>query len=234
MILKAEQLEIGYPSRTLIKPFNLTLKPGGLHFIIGRNGAGKSTLLRTLAGMQKPIAGQVSIDGDEIFAMTVRDRASLMYYLSGRQGTRSRISVEEFLRIGVEEGVFSRRRRIEWRSKLKRVAEEIGISDLLLSSIQRLSDGEFQKMMIALVLLRNAKVLLLDEPLSHLDPPSREDMLVLFSRLALDRVVLISSHQLTAVYEYAAEVFLLNSDQMLQVVPKSELRRSKDIITMYR
>jgi ABC-type multidrug transport system ATPase subunit len=215
MKVELKQLEVGYPDRRLIKSVDLELSPGGLHFLIGRNGAGKSTLMRTIAGIQAPLSGQVWINGIAIQEMTTLSRSESIHYLRGRQELRSRISVAEFLQIASGERRILNRQLKAWKDRLSKALSEVGMDDLTDVAVQRLSDGEFQKMMIALVLIRDARVLLLDEPLSHLDPPSQEEMLRLFSSLSAERTVFISSHHMEAVRLHAKRTFVLNASQEL-------------------
>ncbi len=228
MKVELKHLEVGYPDRKLIKPVDLELSPGGLHFLIGRNGVGKSTLMRTIAGMQAPLSGQVLINGTAIQKMTMMARSESIYYLRGRQEIRSRITVAEFLQIASFERSILNRQTTAWKARLAKAVSEVGMEDFLNTAVQRLSDGEFQKMMIALVLMRDARVLLLDEPLSHLDPPSQEEMLHLFSGLAKERTVFISSHHLEAIRQHSERAFLLNSSQEL-----TELSSFSNLMSLY-
>jgi len=228
MKVELQKLEVGYRSRKLIKALDLEFGPGGLHFLIGSNGSGKSTLMRTIAGMQDALSGQVLINGTAIQNMNTKFRSKAIHYLRGRQEIRSRITVSEFLEIAAGERRLLKRQRSDWVARLTKAISEVGMKDFLNVAVQQLSDGEFQKMMIALVLMRDARVLLLDEPLSHLDPPSQEEMLRLFTKLAQDRTVLISSHHLHAVQLHAKRVFLLNSSQEL-----NELGSFANLIDLY-
>ncbi len=234
MNVRLEGLQVGYSDRSLMKATDLSFDSGGLHFIIGRNGAGKSTLLRTMAGLQKPLEGKVLVNGEPIFTKTEKERAQAVYYLSGRNELRSRITVSEFLRIGVGGLSSFMNRKSIWETQLGEAAEEVGISDLLTSNIRNLSDGEFQKMMIALVLLRNPSVLLLDEPLSHLDPPSQIETLNLLAKLSIDRTVIISSHHLSALRSWASRVFILNASQELQELPDLVAMDEEQILSLYQ
>ena len=201
-LLTIRDLSLGYESRTIAEGLNFTVNSGDYLCIVGENGSGKTTLMKTLLGLQEPIGGQILIgDGlrkNEIgylpqqtvvqkdFPATVRE-----IVLSGCQG-----------RCG---------RRPFYGREEKRLAEEnmerMGISALAGRCYRELSGGQQQRVLLARALCATRKVLLLDEPVSGLDPKVTAEMYSLIRSLNGDGITIIMiSHDIAAAVKYASHI----------------------------
>ncbi len=201
-LLTIRDLSLGYESRTIAEGLNFTVNSGDYLCIVGENGSGKTTLMKTLLGLQEPIGGQILIgDGlrkNEIgylpqqtvvqkdFPATVRE-----IVLSGCQG-----------RCG---------RRPFYGREEKRLAEEnmerMGISALAGRCYRELSGGQQQRVLLARALCATRKVLLLDEPVSGLDPRVTAEMYSLIRTLNGDGITIIMiSHDIAAAVKYASHI----------------------------
>ncbi len=201
-LLTIRDLSLGYESRTIAEGLNFTVNSGDYLCIVGENGSGKTTLMKTLLGLQEPIGGQILIgDGlrkNEIgylpqqtvvqkdFPATVRE-----IVLSGCQG-----------RCG---------RRPFYGREEKRLAEEnmerMGISALAGRCYRELSGGQQQRVLLARALCATQKVLLLDEPVSGLDPRVTAEMYSLIRTLNGDGITIIMiSHDIAAAVKYASHI----------------------------
>ena len=186
--LIAENLTYSYSrqSQLVLDEVSVELKPGTLTALVGPNGAGKSTLLGLLKGRNKPDKGEITIDSHPL--LDSRSQISLMPQ-RGKLNWNFPITVEGLVALGRVN--HSRSTCCEVEAALQRV----GISDLGKRRLDSLSGGQQQRALLAKTLMTPAKILLLDEPCSALDPPAREDFLLIIRQLAEAGLSLfVSSH----------------------------------------
>ena len=184
---------------------------GSFIALMGVNGAGKSTLLYTIAGLLKPLSGKAFIDGQDIFGMSAADRAKKIAMLSTERSETLSLSVREMISLG-------RNPYTGWSGRLS--PEDVKITDEAVScfelenflgrNVNKLSDGERQRSEIARVVSQRAEVLLLDEPLSHLDIPWQARMMKQFRRIADEGGIVIAAlHELEHAVRNADVIWLL-------------------------
>jgi iron complex transport system ATP-binding protein len=178
---------------------------------MGINGAGKSTLLYTIAGLLKPVSGKALIDGQDIYDMSVMDRARIIAMLSTERSETLSLSVREMISLG-------RSPYTDWSGKLspddkKIINETVSCFELERFSdrnVNKLSDGERQRSEIARAVAQRTKILLLDEPLSHLDIPWQLRMIKQFRRIADDGGIVIAAlHELDHAIKNVDVIWLL-------------------------
>ena len=155
----------------LLQSINLDIKQGEYFIILGPTGAGKTVLLEAIAGLYPVLEGEVWIGGNEITDLSPEKRGIGIVYQD--QALFPHLSVEENLAFGLK---MRKRTKDEIKSRTDAIAEVAGILHLLKRSPATLSGGEKQKVALARALVTEPKVLLLDEPLSALDPETRERM----------------------------------------------------------
>lgn len=193
------RLSIGYGQHVVGSGLEAGLAAGRLTCLVGRNGAGKSTLLKTLAGLLKPLAGSVTVDGHDLYALTRQQRARMVaVVLTGRPEVCN-ITVAELVAMGRQPytnlwGTLSD----DDRRVVEESMERVGIGALRDRMAQTLSDGEWQKTVIAKALAQQTPVVLLDEPTAFLDYPSKVETLTLLARLARQtgKTIVLSTHEL--------------------------------------
>ena len=186
--LIAEKLTFSYSrqSKPVLEKVSVALTPGMLTALVGPNGAGKSTLLNLLQGHSKPDKGKITIDGNSLF--NNRAQVALMPQ-RGKLNWNFPITVEGLVSLGrVNNSKLS-------CCELEAALQRVGISHLAKRRLDSLSGGQQQRALLAKTLMSPAKILLLDEPCSALDPPAREDFLLIIRQLADAGLSLfISSH----------------------------------------
>lgn len=181
-----------FGDRVALRDVNFTLRRGELVGLVGANGAGKTTLLSVLAGVLAPDAGSLSLSGTVGWV----PQAVALY---------SRLTVAENLRL------FARLERVaDVEAVVARMLDQTRLSDRAAERAGRLSGGNRQRLNIALGLLADPAVLLLDEPTAALDPEQRERLWEFVGALAeRQTTVLFSSHELSEVERRADRVLAL-------------------------
>ena len=200
--LTVRDLSLGYDSHTIVDHLNFTVQAGDYLCIVGENGSGKSTLMKTLLRLQEPIGGQILI-GDGLIANEIgylpqqtviqKDfpasvKEIVLSGCQGRCGLRPFYSKEE-------------------KQLAKESMERMGITALSSRCYRDLSGGQQQRVLLARALCATRKVLLLDEPVSGLDPKVTTEMYELIEGLNREGVTIIMiSHDVAAAVRYASHI----------------------------
>lgn len=219
------QLSIGYRLHTrqqkvVSENMNASLLTGQMTCLIGTNGAGKSTLMRTLAGFQKPLAGEVLLQGRNMNEYDDRELARLIGVVLTERVDVNNMTVTEMVALGRSPYTgFWGRLNDEDRQIVADSIRLVGITHLAGRMIQTLSDGERQKVMIAKALAQQTPVILLDEPTAFLDYPSKVEVMQLLKRLSreADKTILLSTHDLELALQMADTLWLMASDGQLHI-----------------
>jgi iron complex transport system ATP-binding protein len=223
--LAARDLSLAAGSRTLISRLNLAFAPGQIWCIAGPNGAGKTTLISTLAGLQAPAHGVVELDGRALGGWP------------GNQLAQRRALMPQALRDVFSASVFDtvllgRHPYLAgwgWEQPSDRAAAQAALAALDLSSfagrdVLSLSGGERQRVAWATALCQDAPLMLLDEPLAHLDLHHQiEGLKLLVQRAAAGGTVLFSCHDLNLARRYASHALLLDGAGRVDAGPAREI-----------
>ena len=186
--LIAENLTYSYSNQIppALNKVSLKLEPGTLTALVGPNGAGKSTLLSLLQGSSRPDQGEITVGGKPL--INNRAQVALMPQ-RGKLNWSFPITVEGLVALGRVN--HSKSTCCELEAALQRV----GISHLAKRRLDALSGGQQQRALLAKTLMNPANIFLLDEPCSALDPPAKEDFLIIIRQLADSGLtVFVSSH----------------------------------------
>ncbi len=228
--LAARALTIGYPAarppKSVAGPLDFTLNSGELVALLGPNGAGKSTLLRTLAGLQAPLAGRLSIQEKDLAALGPPARARMLSIVLTDRVEAGGLTALELVRLG-------RHPHTGWLGGLSARDEDVvqaalaatGTTAFAARRVAELSDGERQKVLLARALAQDTPVILLDEPTAHLDLPNRVALLRLLHRLARDtqKAILLSTHELDLALQAADRLALLTAEGTLHLGTPEDL-----------
>ncbi len=234
-VLKTLDLSIGYDKKILANDVNVTLTEGDFIAIIGPNGAGKSTLFKTLSGTLNPIHGDILMFGKSIKSYTPKERATMLsIVLTSRPD-------DMFMRVYdvVAAGRFSYTNmfgKLQEKDKniIKESLEIIGIKSLESRYFNTLSDGEKQKVMIAKAIAQDTPLILLDEPTSFLDYPSKIELFGIMKMLTEEKkkTILFSSHDLELLLRYTMKIWMLAPDKPF-ISGKTESLLNDGIIRKY-
>ena len=201
--LTCQNLTVGYDGRTVLQGLNFEVNPGDYLCILGENGSGKSTLMKTILGLQAPISGTI-LTGDGL-------RKNEIGYLPQQTQAQKDFpaSVREIVLSGCQGRCGS---RPFYSKEEKRLAEEnigkMGIGSLTKRCYRELSGGQQQRVLLARALCATRKMLLLDEPVSGLDPRVAAEMYGLIETLNREEgiTVMMISHDISAALRYASHI----------------------------
>lgn len=213
--ITTNRLTVGYRGHRVVEDISLSLPCGRLVCLLGPNGAGKSTLLRTLCGFQPPIAGTVTISGNNITTMSAAEVARLVSVVLTDRPLTPSLTAAEMVGMGRAPYTgFWGRLSDDDRRLISEAMQTVGVDSLATRRMGRLSDGERQKVMIAKALAQHTPVIVLDEPTAFLDYPSKVAVMKTLARLAHDesKTILMSTHDL----ELAAQL----GDELMEIENK--------------
>ena len=213
--ITTNRLTVGYRGHRVVEDISLSLPCGRLVCLLGPNGAGKSTLLRTLCGFQPPIAGTVTISGNDITTMSAAEVARLVSVVLTDRPLTPSLTAAEMVGMGRAPYTgFWGRLSDDDRRLVSEAMQTVGIAPLATRRMGQLSDGELQKVMIAKALAQHTPVIVLDEPTAFLDYPSKVAVMKTLARLAHDegKTILMSTHDL----ELAAQL----GDELMEIENK--------------
>ena len=201
--LTCQNLSVGYDGRPVLQGLNFEVSAGDYLCIVGENGSGKSTLMKTILGLQTPIGGTV-LTGDGL-------RKNEIGYLPQQTQVQKDFpaSVKEIVLSGCQGRCG---RRPFYSKKEKRLAadamDKMRISQLAGRCYRELSGGQQQRVLLARALCATRKMLLLDEPVSGLDPKVTVEMYELIESLNQEDgiTVIMISHDLSAALRYASHI----------------------------
>ena len=223
-------LTVGYNKgrhlHTVASNIDATLSSGTLVCLVGRNGVGKSTLLRTLALFQKPLAGDVFLDGRPLSSYSRQALAEVVSVVLTERGDLDNLTVYDVVGLGRTPYTnFLGTLRADDRSIVDEAIEAVGLTPLASRYMSCLSDGERQKVMIAKALAQQTPVIILDEPTAFLDYPSKAAILNLLRRLAHehDKLVLLSTHDLDVAFRLADDIWLMDEHGLTPHATQSDL-----------
>jgi ATP-binding cassette subfamily B protein len=217
--LELRNLGFAYPgSETTLQNLNLRLEPGSFTAIVGASGSGKSTLLRLLLGLYRPSSGQVLLDGHGLQSYDARWLRARMAWVP-QEPLLFAGTVQENLAALAPEA--TPEAMLEALSKVG-LRQEIGLQTLLEDDGGGLSVGQRQRLAIAAALLRNAKILLLDEITSALDRGSEGQVVAALEAIRPGRTVIVVAHRLSTV-RHADQIVVMENGQIKEVGSHAEL-----------
>ena len=182
MAIRVQQVSFAYDGRTVLNDVSLQVPAGGFTVMLGKNGSGKSTLLKMIAGLLPYKRGHIEILGKDLNSLSLSERGKLIGFLPQFHNPVFPFTVREVVLTGRAAYVFSQPGRRD-REKTDQAIAEVGIEELRDRPYTELSGGERQLVMIARVLAQEPRVILLDEPLTHLDLANQVRFLGLVKKL---------------------------------------------------
>lgn len=209
MELQIREIQFSYQSIPILDRISLDVQPGDFLSLIGPNGSGKSTLLRCIDGILKPKNGCILIDGKNTASFSSTDLARAMGYVPQSEGRGLSANVFETILMG-------RKPYLSWtpgEDDLQRTAaviHQLDLEDLALQSIDHLSGGQRQKVLIGRAFAQDTPLLLLDEPTANLDLKHQLEVLELLKTQTQQGLsVIIAIHDLNLAARYSNKMIML-------------------------
>ncbi|NER18467.1 ABC transporter ATP-binding protein [Spongiivirga citrea] len=227
-ILQIQDLSIGYKesgNETVIsREINVDFEKGKLIAIVGANGVGKSTLLRTLSNLQPVLSGSIKIDDQPLDLLKPVELAAKLSLVLTEQIASKNLTVSEIVGLG-------RQPYTNWLGKLSPKDKELIEQSLAAThtleladrKCHQLSDGQFQKVMIARALAQETPLIILDEPTTHLDMYHKAYILNLLKNLCVefDKTIIFSTHEIELALQLSDNLLVMQSDKVQFGTPNS-------------
>ena len=212
-MIELRDFTAGYGQRILLRDVNALFSKGTLTALVGRNGTGKSTLLRAIAGLNHHYSGEIILDGTDLRSTGAGECARRLAVVTTGRIRVSNLTASEVAAIG-------RAPYTGWagsltdtdRQAVSKALQATGMAHYAGRTLDTMSDGECQRVMIARALAQDTPNLLLDEPTSFLDIPNRHGIAALLQRLAReeDKCIIFSTHELDVALRYADSIALID------------------------
>lgn len=234
-MIRFENLTLGYGTLTLIDSLSGHIPSGGLTALVGRNGTGKSTLLRAIAALGPKQRGEIILCGKRIEELSPTEMAKTVALVTTDKVRITNLRCRDVVALG-------RAPYTNWIGRIQPQDEAIvgealasvGMSDYADRTMDSMSDGECQRIMIARALAQQTSIILLDEPTAFLDMPNRYELCTLLRRLAHEeqKCILFSTHELDIALELCDSIALISPPQ-LHILPTEEMVRSGHIERLF-
>ncbi|HBD23633.1 MAG TPA: ABC transporter ATP-binding protein [Oceanospirillaceae bacterium] len=213
-MLKVTGLSCSYNNQRVVDDINLTVEDGEFVVLLGPSGCGKSTTLKMIAGLVEPEEGQIELDGNDITELTPGQRKLAMVFQS--YALFPHLTVAENILFGLQARKVDKQ---EQQKRLKSVVELVDLGPQLRKKPGQLSGGQCQRVALARAIVAEAKLCLMDEPLSNLDAKLRDEMRTEIRALQqrLGMSVIYVTHDQVEAMSMADKIVLMNGGKVEQI-----------------
>jgi lipopolysaccharide export system ATP-binding protein len=231
-LLQAEELTKTYKGKPVVNKVSLEVNSGEVVGLLGPNGAGKSTTFQMMVGLTMPDAGRVLLDGENLTDQPMYQRARRgISYLPQEPSVFRKLSVEDNIMAVLETRPLSWKQR---RERLKELLEQFGLTPIRYSRGYMLSGGERRRLEIARSLVLSPRFILLDEPLSGIDPIAVLDiqrMIAGFRNLKIG--VLITDHNVRETLRVTDRAYIIHDGKIFRSGLPTELGADPEVRRVY-
>lgn len=242
-VLDIEHLGHSYGKFKVIKDISLSIGKGELSALIGPNGAGKTTFYNAISGKFPPTRGKVILNGGDITGLPshrVVDKGmcrsfqitNIFTELTVAENVFSPLVIQQKKHFKLYGNVFKEKQIIE---KAMHTLEQVGLVDRAGQVVSNMAYGDKRLVEMAIVLARNPKVVLLDEPTAGMNPEETENMISLVKKLAenLGTTFFITEHDMKVVFSLAEKIYVLHQGHLLAQGNPEEIRASQKVQEAY-
>jgi iron complex transport system ATP-binding protein len=236
ILLNVENVSGGYGERDILRGVNLTLKSGDFLGVIGPNGSGKSTLLRAITGLLHLSSGNIKLMEKPIKSFTRQQQARLIAVVPAVTHPTFSFTVREIVELGRHPhlGRFKSPGKIDAEA-VDTAMELADVAHLAKRSIDHLSSGELQRVIIARALAQQPRILLLDEPTAHLDIGHQLDIFTLLRKLSEEHGIgtICISHDINLAAEYCPQIALFSEGRIFTSGTATEVVTEENLLSVY-
>ena len=216
-MIRFEQFEKSYGKVQAVKPLDLEVSHGESFALLGPNGSGKTSAIRAVVGLHAPTGGRILVDGLDVVREPDRVKRRLVY-------VPQRVTMPDLLTVREIVRVFARLNLVS-DDRINETVQMFALDEVVDRPTQELSGGTLQRLGLAVAFLREAPLLVLDEPTANLDPIGIERFQQYLGKLKQRRTsILFSSHRLHSAMQLADRVGVLVDGQMASIEPASTFR----------
>lgn len=231
-MIEAKQVRYGIRSREILRGVDFRVEKGEFVGLIGPNGSGKSTFLKNVYKVLRPQAGELTLVGDDLLAMSNREMAQRLAVMVQEQEAAFDFTVEEVVMMGRQ----ARKRLLETDSREDRalvgeILARTGLASLREQGFSTLSGGEKQRVLIARALAQQTAVLVLDEPTNHLDIKYQLQLMDIVK--GLDRTVIAAIHDLNIAAMYCDRLYAVRNGTVVKAGTPGEVLTREFIREVY-
>ncbi|MBN2010392.1 ABC transporter ATP-binding protein [candidate division KSB1 bacterium] len=235
-IIKINKLGLTVNGKSILREVNLRITTGDYVAILGPNGAGKTSLLKCLIRYHHKFSGMIEIFGHSIYSLSQRSIASMISYVPQLNGTTFPFTVEEFVLMGRYPyfSPFATIHQLD-RQAVDEAMQHAGVIQFAGRSMMTLSGGERQLVLIAAALAQGAKVLLLDEPTTYLDPMHKSRLYALLQRLntTLRMTIVLVTHDINQAALHANRMVAMKNGTIAFDGAAAEIMRKDALETIF-
>ena len=239
-MIQLKDLTLGYEQRTLLEKVSAHITGGQLVALLGRNGTGKSTLLRAVMGLEKPQNGEIILHGNNIASLKPEELARNISFVTTDKVRIANLRCRDVVALGrapytnkdITNTTVNDYINI---AKVDNAMRLVGMDSYAEKTMDKMSDGECQRIMIARALAQDTPVILLDEPTAFLDLPNRYELCLLLRKLTQKegKCILFSTHDLDIALSLCDTIMLIDNPQLYSL-PTSEMITSGHIERLFR
>lgn len=220
-MIQAKRLTKKYDKSYAVKNISFDLSPGKCVALLGPNGAGKTTTLKMISGLLAPTNGEVEFSEGKS-----GDIRQYIGYLPQHPQYHGWMTAVEFLVYVAQLSHISKKEAIKLSDEL---LKRVGIAEAKNKRIAKFSGGMKQRLGIAQAMIHKPKLLLLDEPVSALDPIGRRDVLNLMEELKQETTLLYSTHILSDAEEASDEILLMHKGTIVESGPLQQVKKNHQV-----
>ena len=227
-MIQLQNISLGYDAHhLLLDNVSTTFTSGMTTALIGRNGTGKSTLLRAIIGSEPLKQGAILINGIDIQQITPQQLAQQVAFVTTERIRISNLACRDVVALGRAPYTnWIGRMQTEDEAIVMQSLEKVGMASYAFRTMDKMSDGECQRVMIARALAQQTPIILLDEPTSFLDMPNRYELCHLLTDLAHkdNKCIIFSTHELDIAQSLCDTIALIDSPTMHHLSTQEMIR----------
>lgn len=214
-LLELQNLCVGFEGKKILNDLNGSIEAGELVALMGINGVGKSCLLKSILGINEIISGHIKLEGQNLLECSELFKAQNLSAVLTKNPHMDYLRVDEIVALGRSPHVnFWGRLTSVDKKIIQEVLEILGIEELKNIYFDQLSDGQKQKVLLARALAQRPKLLILDEPTTFLDIPSKIELMRILKKISKEQslAILLSTHDLNLIETNADKIWLIEKE----------------------